>query len=136
MLPISCVFYIIQDGARNILIDVGCTDGGRFVMSCFCRPTDLLKEYGVSPEEITDVVITHNHYDHIEAVRAYTNAVIYFCGDECYVEECFERRIPTGSSCNPEISRQFILEYGNSRYKKLLFHDPGILRGKIGFALQ
>lgn len=189
MLPISFVFYLIQDGERNILIDVGCSDGGGFVMSCFCRPTEALKDYGISPEEITDVVITHHHYDHIESIGVYTNAVIHiqkdeymlgkkyipdgfqvqifeseailaeglivkkigghsagssivicqsndreyvFCGDECYVKACFERKIPTGSSCNPEISRQFIQEYGNGNYKLILFHDSDIMKGETG----
>ena len=32
---------------------------------------------GVSPEDITDVVITHAHHDHIEAVHHFQNAVVH-----------------------------------------------------------
>ena len=192
MLPISFMFYLIQDGARNILIDVGCNDGGGLVMSCFCKPVEVLKNYGILPEQITDIVITHHHHDHIEAIEAYTNAVIHiqkdeyilgkkyisdafqvkifesmvtledgievkkigghsegscivtcqcndreyiFCGDECYVKDCFVRQIPTGASCNSEISRQFIREYAMERYEPLLFHDPEILKGKTGYMI-
>ena len=190
MLPISFVFCLIQEGDRNILIDVGCNDGAGFVMSCFCKPAELLKNYGIAPEEVTDVVITHHHRDHIEAIGSYRNAVIYmqkeeyqlgkkfipselqvhtydeemvlgegilvkrigghsvgsaivlcecqgmeyvFCGDECYVKACLEQQIPTGSSYNPRISRQFVEEYGKGKYEPILFHDPDILRGSTGY---
>lgn len=189
MLPISFVIYLIQDGERNILVDVGCNDGAGFVMSIFSKPVDILRDYGVEPEDITDIVITHHHHDHIEAVTDYPNAIVYiqedeyelgksyipetmkvetfkeerklaeglwikkigghsigssivlckcydakhvFCGDECYVKECFEKQIPTGATNAPEISEWFIKEFGKSSYKQLLFHDPSILKGRIG----
>jgi len=56
-----------------------------------------------------------------------------FCGDECYVKACLEQQIPTGSSCNPRISRQFVEEYGSGKYVPILFHDPDILRGSTGY---
>ena len=56
-----------------------------------------------------------------------------FCGDECYIKECFEKQIPTGSSYNLEVSKRFIVDYGNGEYKRLLFHDPGIMKGRLGY---
>lgn len=82
MLPISFVIYLIQDGERNILIDVGCNDGAGFVMSMFEKPVQMLKEYGLMPEDITDVVITHHHHDHIAAVSDYPNATVHMQKDE------------------------------------------------------
>ncbi len=190
MLPISFVFYLIQTKGKNILVDVGCNDGAGFEMKRFCKPVEALKSYGLKPEEITDVVITHAHHDHIEAIGAYKNAVIhiqeseyetgqdYFpaeakvcrfkgecllcpnvllkeigghskgssiviceldekqyvlCGDECYVKACFAQKIPTGSSCDPVLSEAFVLEYSKSQYVPLLFHDPDILTGRLGY---
>lgn len=190
MLPISFVIYLIQEGERNILVDAGCNDGAGFNMSVFCKPVDILKEYGLLPEDITDIVITHHHHDHIEAVKDYPKAIIYmqkdeyelgrdyipterqvelfkeekwiaegilvkkigghskgscivlcryhkqdyvFCGDECYVNECFKQGIATGSSYAPEVSERFVQEYGTGQYKLLLFHEPNILKGKIGY---
>ena len=77
MLPISFAFYLIQTNGRNILVDVGYNDGAGFVRRRFCKPVEVLKSYGLQPEEITDVVITHAHHDHLEAIGAYKNAVIY-----------------------------------------------------------
>ena len=51
-------------------------------MSLFKKPVDVLKEYGLSPNDITDVIITHSHHDHIEAIRYYENATIHIQKDE------------------------------------------------------
>lgn len=44
-------------------------------------------------------------------------------GDECYMRECLDKKIPTGTSCNPEKSRAFIEKYSDPRYTVLLCHD-------------
>ena len=77
LLPISFTIYLIQTQGKNILVDVGCDDGAGFEMSVFKKPVDVLKDFGVSPEEITDVVITHAHHDHVEAIKYYKKAVIH-----------------------------------------------------------
>ena len=82
LLPITFTIYLIQTENKNILVDVGCDDGAGFEMSLFKNPVDILREYGLSPNDITDVVITHSHHDHIEAVRYYKNAVIHIQKDE------------------------------------------------------
>ncbi len=92
-LPISFTIYLIQTESKNILVDVGCDDGAGFEMSVFKKPVDVLKEYGLSPEDITDVIITHSHHDHIEAIRYYGNAIIHIQRNE-YVAA--KKYIPTG----------------------------------------
>ena len=44
-------------------------------------------------------------------------------GDECYMRDCLTKQIPTGSSYNPEKSRDFVKKYGNGEYTVLLCHD-------------
>lgn len=58
------------------------------------------------------------------------------CGDECYYKACLEKKIPTGASVAPEKSKAFVEEYSKSEYITFLFHDPDILRGKIGFKMM
>ena len=82
LLPISFTIYLIQSGCKNILIDVGCDDGAGFIMTVFKKPVDVLYEYGLKPDEITDIVITHSHHDHIEAIGYYSNATIHIQKDE------------------------------------------------------
>ena len=44
-------------------------------------------------------------------------------GDECYLRECLERKIPTGSSYCLENSIKFIEKYSGNEYKVLLCHE-------------
>ena len=41
-----------------------------------------MRKYGLSPQDITDVVITHAHHDHIASVGDYNNAVIHIQREE------------------------------------------------------
>ena len=189
-LPITFTIYLIQTENKNILVDVGCDDGAGFEMSLFKKPVDVLKEYGLLPKDITDVIITHSHHDHIKAIRYYENATIHIqkdeyeyvaakqyiptsfdvhliddefslaenvimrkigghsigscivladnyvlCGDECYYEKCLTDKICTGSSYNEEESEKFIIEFSKNKYIPLLFHDSGILQGKLGYSI-
>ena len=80
--PITFVIYLIATGKKCILVDVGCDTMPGFEMINYERPVDVLRRYGYEPEDITDVIITHAHHDHIAAVGYYKNAVIYIQEDE------------------------------------------------------
>lgn len=58
----ECNLALYQDGDRNILFDVG--SGSDFMPSAG-TVTQSLNALGLSPEEITHVVFTHAHPDHI-----------------------------------------------------------------------
>jgi len=120
LLPITFTIYLIQTENKNILVDVGCDDGAGFEMSLFKNPVDILREYGLSPNDITDVVITHSHHDHIEAVRYYKNAVIHIQKDE-YVKG--KKYIPTDFNVHL-IDDEFLLDE-NIIIKKIGGHSIG-----------
>lgn len=44
-------------------------------------------------------------------------------GDECYLKECLERNIPTGSFYNKDKSEAFIKKYSTPKYITLMCHD-------------
>ena len=96
-LPESCVFlkgdenvkfpiifrvYLLKTENRLILVDAGCETMPGFEMEDFIGPIKALGNIGISSEEITDVILTHHHHDHIECVKDYKNAVIYIQKDE------------------------------------------------------
>lgn len=80
--PIDFAVYLIETEGRKILADAGCVTMPNFAMHDFIGPIEALRSYGISPEEITDVLITHAHHDHIECVGAYPNAVVTLQADE------------------------------------------------------
>ncbi len=62
---------LIKSGKRNILIDTGCGDkqNESFFKHYYLHGEDnlvqSLKNVGLSPNDITDVILTHLHFDHV-----------------------------------------------------------------------
>ena len=76
-LPISFCAYLLQTEGRNVLIDAGCDTMPGFEMKHFCSLSELLSRLGLAPEQITDVIVTHAHHDHIDGLRNFPNATVY-----------------------------------------------------------
>ena len=80
--PIVFMVYLIKTENRLILADAGCETMPGFVMTDFIGTVKALRNIGVKAEEITDLIITHAHHDHIECAKYFKNAVIYIQKDE------------------------------------------------------
>lgn len=80
--PILFMVYLIKTENRLILADAGCETMPGFVMEDFIGPVKALGEMGISPKDITDIIITHAHHDHIECVKYFPNANIYIQNEE------------------------------------------------------
>lgn len=81
-LPIDFILYYVETAGRRILVDAGCDTMPGFVMQDFIGPVRALEAAGISPESITDVVITHAHHDHMEGVRHYPRATVHIQREE------------------------------------------------------
>ena len=172
--------YLIKAEEKLILADAGCETMRSFEMQDFIGSIHALESIGVNPKEISDVLITHSHHDHIECVKYFKNATIHIqedeyergkkyipdnfkvntfkdefivdknikmikigghskgssiveivdddkihiiAGDECYLRDCLNKKIPTGSSFDKIASMNFIEKYSNKKYSVLLCHD-------------
>lgn len=82
VIPISFAVYLIKTKDKNILVDAGCDTMPGFVMKKFYSPAFVLRQMGLSADEITDVIITHAHHDHIEALSHFRNAVVHISEEE------------------------------------------------------
>lgn len=72
---LSLRLLLIQDGKRNILIDTGIGDyhGKKFDerFAIVSEPSPLvhaLKKIGLHPDDITDLIISHLHFDHVGGI--------------------------------------------------------------------
>lgn len=79
-LPFS--FCLAVSGERKVLIDTGFMEteasfSRKFGAHEWVSPVRLLDELGISPEEITDIVLTHCHFDHAGSVAEFPNAMIH-----------------------------------------------------------
>jgi len=81
-IPISFAIYLIKCGDRNILVDAGCDTMPGFKMRKYYSPVFVLRQVGLSANEITDVIITHAHHDHIEAIKHFKNAIVHITEEE------------------------------------------------------
>lgn len=88
-IPMSFCFYLIQTQGKNILVDVGCDGEEHYKCYVFKHPVALVKEYGLEPEDITDIIITHSHYDHVDLIGCYPNALIHVQREE-YEARCWK----------------------------------------------
>ena len=66
---------LLRSEARTILIDVGAF-GARKPLA------RQLKEHGVAPSQVTDVVLTHAHYDHAVNFVLFEHATVWIGSDE------------------------------------------------------
>ena len=80
--PIVFMIYLIKAENRLILADAGCVPMPGFDMHNFIGPIKALEKLNIAPSDITDVIITHAHHDHIECVKYFENARIYIQCDE------------------------------------------------------
>lgn len=101
LVPIVLSVFLVKSGKRNILIDAGCENLPGIKTANFEGTIKVLEKFGFSPLDITDVVITHAHHDHIECVKYFEQATIYVQNEEyekgkkyipkCFSVHCFEK---------------------------------------------
>jgi len=68
------------NNGRIILVDAGFHRESKFFgnwLQDFVRPDSSLQKMALKPEEITDIIITHPHWDHIDGVDLFPNATIW-----------------------------------------------------------
>lgn len=80
--PIVFLIYLIRTDDKNILVDAGCETMPGFDMKNFIGPIKALENIGVNTTDITDVILTHEHHDHTECVKYFTNALVHIQRDE------------------------------------------------------
>jgi glyoxylase-like metal-dependent hydrolase (beta-lactamase superfamily II) len=81
-LPFSFVFA--QQGDRRVLIDTGFMQDDKssgfarkFGIPTWISPVRMLSEIGVAADAITDIFVTHCHFDHMGSIAEFPNAHIH-----------------------------------------------------------
>lgn len=76
-IPIVFSVFLVVTEARAILVDAGCDTMPGFEMEDFCGTVAALKKLGCTPDDITDVILTHAHHDHIQGIKDFPHAHVY-----------------------------------------------------------
>jgi glyoxylase-like metal-dependent hydrolase (beta-lactamase superfamily II) len=96
-LDIAMAVWLVKGNGRNILVDSGFYRDQFFKqwkVKDFMKPSDAVALAGVKPEEITDVIITHMHWDHADGMDLFPKAKIWIQKDEYtyYTGEAWQQR--------------------------------------------
>ena len=84
-IDIAMVIWLIRGGGRNILFDSGFHRDRflkEFPVTEYLRPDEAVKLAGVQPEEVTDVVISHAHWDHLGGIDLFPKATVWIQKEE------------------------------------------------------
>jgi glyoxylase-like metal-dependent hydrolase (beta-lactamase superfamily II) len=85
-IDIATVVWLIRGGGRNILFDTGFhrqTPGfDRFKTTDYIRPDEAVKLAGVEATQVTDVIISHVHWDHMGGLDLFPEATVWIQRDE------------------------------------------------------
>lgn len=84
-LDIAMMVWLIRGDGRNVLVDSGFYRPKFFKdwnVINFVRPDEAVKRAGVAPSAITDVILTHAHWDHADGADLFPNARIWIQKDE------------------------------------------------------
>ena len=78
---IFMVWLIKGDNGKNILVDAGfmkdIEEAKNYNVKNYVRPDSILTKVGVNRNEITDVILTHPHWDHMDGIDLFPNATIW-----------------------------------------------------------
>jgi len=94
---------LVKDGNRLILIDTGAGPGLKGGL------IDSLKRAGVTPDQITDVLITHSHFDHVgglvtaDGKAAFPNATVRMTTKEWAFMQANKEQAAITSAIAPQV---------------------------------
>jgi len=84
-MDIAMMVWLVRGGGKNILVDSGFYREQFFKqwkVTDFVRPDEAVRRAGVKPEQITDVIVTHMHWDHADGMDLFPNARIWLQKEE------------------------------------------------------
>ena len=84
-LDIPLVFWLVRNAERNILVDSGCHRRSwieRYKVTDSIRPDEAVRMAGIDPATITDIILSHAHWDHMGGIDLFPDATIWIQKDE------------------------------------------------------
>lgn len=76
------IWLLKGSSGKNILVDAGNIDSSKGLPKSYLRPDLVLQQIGVCPFDISDVILTHPHYDHIGGINLFPKAKVWMQEDD------------------------------------------------------
>ncbi|MBZ5495506.1 MAG: N-acyl homoserine lactonase family protein [Acidobacteriia bacterium] len=84
-LDIALIFWLVRGDGRNILLDTGFHRQpwmDQYRVTDYVRPDEAVRLAGVDPAQITDIILSHAHWDHMGGIDLFPGATIWMQKDE------------------------------------------------------
>ena len=77
--PIDFYMWLIRGEGRVILVDTGfdAVEGEARGRPIRLDPGEALKPFGLKPEDVTEIIVTHLHFDHAGGLHLFPNAQLH-----------------------------------------------------------
>ncbi len=91
------IWVLRGSNGRNVLVDAGSYKGPVFKswnLIDFVKPSVAISKIGLAPGDVTDIIITHIHWDHVGGVDLFPAARVWIQRDEFahYIDEAAKPR--------------------------------------------
>src|SRR5678815_2493435 len=70
-MDIAMSVWLLRSNQRNVLVDAGFYRDKfvtRWKPANFVQPSDAVRSAGVRPEDVTDIIVSHIHWDHADGI--------------------------------------------------------------------
>jgi glyoxylase-like metal-dependent hydrolase (beta-lactamase superfamily II) len=84
-MDIGMMVWLVRGTNRTILVDAGFQRADliqRWRPTGYVKPSEAVARGGVAADEVTDLIITHIHWDHFDGADLFPNATIWIQRDE------------------------------------------------------
>jgi glyoxylase-like metal-dependent hydrolase (beta-lactamase superfamily II) len=81
-LDVAMIIWLIQGGGHTILFDSGfqldrVKSRDEYHIADYLKPDEAVKLAGVEPSAVTDIIISHAHWDHLDGIDLFPKATIW-----------------------------------------------------------
>lgn len=85
-LDVALTVWLIKPGdGRIVLVDAGFYREKfmtRWKPVDYQKPSDAIRVLGIAPEQVTDIIVSHVHWDHADGIDLFPNATVWIQRDE------------------------------------------------------
>ena len=77
---ISMMVWVLRSPTHTILVDAGFYREEflkAWKVTGYVKPSVALEKLGIRPEQVTDIVVSHLHWDHVDGVDLFPNAKVW-----------------------------------------------------------
>jgi glyoxylase-like metal-dependent hydrolase (beta-lactamase superfamily II) len=124
--------WVIRGNGETLIVDCGVTPRlakARQVPG-YVHPAAVLKRIGIEAAEVTKVIITHVHFDHVSGIELYPHATFYVQEEEFrfWIKDPIARKPPFAMVTDP-VGNQHLADLEGSERLVLVAGDQVILPG-------